>query len=247
MIELQNYDDAMLRIDSHSPENFMSALTLPLSHSFSAKIKQLRGEELMLRKHLVFIAETYGTSFQVSRVPSDSELMASAIAQDKSLGKMSKVRNFSGSAFSSPKLAKSWHTYREKGGRNVAYVYRSEEEVSIFMKTIAEEQSHSKSSDRFLPLQEYFYTWLSHAYHDSSVVVSTACSVLVALETFSSTCAYVQIAANALEHSADVLCALRFRYLVSIHSMFVTLHNALMATESFVLLDPQAVLSQWCV
>lgn len=244
MMELQNYDDAMLKIERNSSDKTFSALVLPLSHSFSSKIKTMREEESQLRKHLVFISETYGSSLQVSRVPSDIELMALAIAKD-GLGETSKLRAWRGSAFASPKLAQSWHMYREKGGRDIAYVHRSEEQVAVFMRTLAEEQSDCKTSEYFMSLQEYFYVWLSRAYRDASVVVSTACSVLVALETFSSSCAYVQIAANALENSADIHCTLRFKYLVAVHSLFLSLHNALKASETFVLLDPQGVLNQW--
>ena len=118
--------------------------------------------------------------------------------------------------------------------------------MALVMKTIIEDQCNSKSSDAFLPLQEYFYVWLSGAYHDPCVVLSTACSILVALETYGSNCAYASIAGQALEDSADVLCALRFRYLALIHALFVTLHNALKASDSQVLLDPQTVLNQWC-
>lgn len=128
----------------------------------------------------------------------------------------------------------------------MAYIYRSEEQMALVMKTIIEDQYNSKSSDAFLPLQEYFYVWLSGAYHDPCVVLSTACSILVALETYGSNCAYASIAGQALEHSTDVLCALRFRYLALIHALFVTLHNALKASDSQVLLDPQTVLNQWC-
>jgi hypothetical protein len=247
MIELQNYEAILLQIDSRSTDATISALSMPLSHSFSAKIKQLREEELQLRKHLSFIAETYGSAFQVNRIPSDSEIMALAIAKDQSSGKSSKVRVGSISGFVAPKLEKSWRMYREKGGRDVAYIYRSEEQTSIFMKTIVDEQSNSKSSDFLLPLQEYFYVWLSCAYCDSSVVLSTACSILVALETYGKTCAYLQIAGQALENSDDLLSALRFRYLALVHSLFVALHNALKASDSAALLDPQAVLNQWCV
>lgn len=244
MIELQNYDDAMLKIERNSSDKTIPALALPLSHSFSSKIKTMREEESQLRKHLVFISETYGSSLQVSRVPSDNELMALAIAND-GRGETSKLRAWRGSAFASPKLAQSWNMYRAKGGRDVAYVHRSEEQVAVFMRTLAEEQSDCKTYEYFMSVQEYLYLWLSRAYRDTSVVMSTACSVLVALETFSSSCAYVQIAANALENSDDILCALRFKYLVSVHSLFVSLHNALKASETFVLLDPQGVLNQW--
>jgi hypothetical protein len=246
MIELQNYDDAILRIDLNSFDKTLSALALPLSHSFSAKIKQLRTEELQLRKHLNFIVETYGTSFQVNRVPSDLELMALVIAKEKSQGKSSSLRVGSGSGFT-PKLAKSWQTYRGRGGRDVSYIYRTEEQMSIFMKTLVEEQANSKTSDGLLPLQEYFYVWLSKAYNDPSVAFSTAFSMLVALETYGSTSAYAFIAANALENSDDVLSALRYRYLMHIHALFVSLHNALKASDASVLLDPQSVLNQWCV
>ena len=78
-------------------------------------------------------------------------------------------------------------------------------------------------------------------------MLGTACSVLVALETYSSTCAYAMIAAQALENSTDVLCALRYRYLASVHSLFATLHNALKSSDSSVMLDPQSVLNEWCV
>jgi hypothetical protein len=61
MIELQNYEATLLRIDSQSKDATLSALSMPLSFSFSAKIKQLREEEAQLRKHLIFIAETYET------------------------------------------------------------------------------------------------------------------------------------------------------------------------------------------
>jgi len=247
MIELQNYDNTMIQIDSQSSDKTLSALALPLSHSFSGKINQLREQESQLRKHLVFIVETYGTSFQVNRVPSDSELMAQAIAKDQSLGESSKLRVGSASAFISPKLATSWLVYREKAGKSdVAYIYRSEEQLAIFMKTIVDEQSGSKTLDFYLPLQNYFYVWLSSAYHDPSVALSTACSVLVALETYSGTCAYAMIAAQALENSTDVLRALRYRYLASVHSWLATLHNALKSSDSSVMLDPLSVLNEWC-
>lgn len=247
MIELQNYEAALLQIDSQSKDTTLSALSMPLSHSFSAKIKQLREEESNLRKHLVFIAETYGAAFHVNRIPSDSEIMALAIAKDQSLGRSSKLRVRSGSGLVSPKLEKSWRMYREKGGHDVAYIYRSEEQMSIFMKTIIEDQFNSNLSDFYLPLQEYFYVWLSRAYYDSSAVLSTACSILVALETYGCTCAYAQIAGQALENSEDLLSALRYRYLALIHSLFVTLYNALKTSDSAILLDAQGVLNQWCV
>ena len=246
MIELQHYDDAIFRIHSRSFDKTISALALPLSHSFSSKIKQLRAEESQLRKHLTFIAETYGTSFSVSRVPSDLELMALVIAKENSLGKTSSVRAGPGSGFT-PKLAKSWHRYREKGGLDVSYIYRTEEQMSIFMKTLVEEQANSKTLDSVLPLQEYFYLWLSTSYHDPSVAFSTAFSMLIALETYSGSSAYAMIAANALENSDDVLSALRYRYLAFIHALFVAHHNALKASDTSVLLDPQSVLNQWCV
>jgi len=50
-----------------------------------------------------------------------------------------------------------------------------------------------------------------------------------------------------LENSTDVLCALRYRYLASVHSLFATLHNALKSSDSSVMLDPQSVLNEWCV
>ena len=74
-------------------------------------------------------------------------------------------------------------------------------------------------------------------------MLGTACSVLVALGTYSSTCAYAMIAAQALENSTDVLCALRYRYLASVHSLFATLESS----DSSVMLDPQSVLNEWCV
>jgi hypothetical protein len=245
MIELQNYDDAILQLDSRASDTTLAALALPLSHSFSAKMKQLRMEETNLRKHLTFIVETYGMFFHVNRVPSDLEMIAQAIAEDQKRGSCSKVRVMTVSGLSELQLVRSWQIYREKGWPEVSHVHRSEEQLAVFMKNVVEDQSKSKSADYFLPLRDYFYVWLQCSYADPAAACSTACSILVALESYADKSAYAQIAAQALENSEDVMSALKYRYLAFIHALFVAQYNALKASDSAALLDPHAVLSQW--